>query len=174
MMEAARSSETSVDNHFTRQYIPEDNSERFQLLRFANTAVIIWKRSAVLFKYVGYKPFARVDRDIAVRINKKCNNYITAQCGDGDGTEAVRETYNAVFILNFAKSATDVQGHILRYVHKPSHVNGVWKVYYEAFECIFMPCFRKENSKIVVLGQNELKCAPVFSCEWFWQLCPFR
>jgi hypothetical protein len=27
MMEAARSSETSVDNHFTRQYIPEDNSE---------------------------------------------------------------------------------------------------------------------------------------------------
>jgi hypothetical protein len=27
MMEAARTSETSVDNHFTRQYIPEDNSE---------------------------------------------------------------------------------------------------------------------------------------------------
>jgi hypothetical protein len=26
-MEAARTSETSVDNHFTRQYIPEDNSE---------------------------------------------------------------------------------------------------------------------------------------------------
>jgi hypothetical protein len=26
-MEAARSSETSVDNYFTRQYIPEDNSE---------------------------------------------------------------------------------------------------------------------------------------------------
>jgi hypothetical protein len=28
MMEAVRSSETSVDNHFTRQYIPEDNSEQ--------------------------------------------------------------------------------------------------------------------------------------------------
>jgi hypothetical protein len=28
MMEAARTSETSVDNYFTRQYIPEDNSER--------------------------------------------------------------------------------------------------------------------------------------------------
>jgi hypothetical protein len=41
MMEAARTSETSVDNYFTRQYIPEDISERFQLLRFANTAVII-------------------------------------------------------------------------------------------------------------------------------------
>jgi hypothetical protein len=27
MMEAVCTSETSVDNHFTRQYIPEDNSE---------------------------------------------------------------------------------------------------------------------------------------------------
>jgi hypothetical protein len=27
-MEAVRTSETSVDNYFTRQYIPEDNSER--------------------------------------------------------------------------------------------------------------------------------------------------
>jgi hypothetical protein len=27
MTEAARTSETSVDNYFTRQYIPEDNSE---------------------------------------------------------------------------------------------------------------------------------------------------
>jgi hypothetical protein len=27
MMEAVRTSETSVDNQFTRQYIPEDNSE---------------------------------------------------------------------------------------------------------------------------------------------------
>jgi hypothetical protein len=29
MMEAARTSETSVDNYFTRQYIPEDNSEHY-------------------------------------------------------------------------------------------------------------------------------------------------
>jgi hypothetical protein len=28
MMEAVRTSETSVDNYFTRQYIPESNSER--------------------------------------------------------------------------------------------------------------------------------------------------
>jgi hypothetical protein len=28
MMEAGPTSETSVDNYFTRQYIPEDNSER--------------------------------------------------------------------------------------------------------------------------------------------------
>jgi hypothetical protein len=27
MMVAGRTSETAVDNHFTRQYIPEDNSE---------------------------------------------------------------------------------------------------------------------------------------------------
>jgi hypothetical protein len=27
MMEAVRTSEKSVDNYFTRQYIPEDNSE---------------------------------------------------------------------------------------------------------------------------------------------------
>jgi hypothetical protein len=27
MMEAVRTSETSIDNYFTRQYIPEDNSE---------------------------------------------------------------------------------------------------------------------------------------------------
>jgi hypothetical protein len=27
MMDAVRTSETSVDNHFTQQYIPEDNSE---------------------------------------------------------------------------------------------------------------------------------------------------
>jgi hypothetical protein len=27
MIEAARTSETSVDNHFTRQYIPEDNPD---------------------------------------------------------------------------------------------------------------------------------------------------
>jgi hypothetical protein len=29
MIEAARTSETSVDNYFTRQYIPEDKYERY-------------------------------------------------------------------------------------------------------------------------------------------------
>jgi hypothetical protein len=32
MMEAARTSETSVDNHFTRQYNPEDSSEHPKIL----------------------------------------------------------------------------------------------------------------------------------------------
>jgi hypothetical protein len=35
MMEAVRTSETSVDNHFTRQYNPEDSSER-DLINLAN------------------------------------------------------------------------------------------------------------------------------------------
>jgi hypothetical protein len=30
-MEAVRTSETSVDNHFTRQYNPEDNSEQLMI-----------------------------------------------------------------------------------------------------------------------------------------------
>jgi hypothetical protein len=33
MMESARTSETSVDNYFTRQYIPKDNSELHTLRR---------------------------------------------------------------------------------------------------------------------------------------------
>jgi hypothetical protein len=35
MMEAVRTSETSVDNHFTRQYNPEDSSEQnvYHILR---------------------------------------------------------------------------------------------------------------------------------------------
>jgi hypothetical protein len=38
MMEAARTSETSVNNYFTRQYIPEDNSELQSLNKLqANT-----------------------------------------------------------------------------------------------------------------------------------------
>jgi hypothetical protein len=32
MMEAVRTSEASVDNHFTRQYNPEDNSEHIDVI----------------------------------------------------------------------------------------------------------------------------------------------
>jgi hypothetical protein len=38
MTEAVRTSETSVDNHFTRQYIPEDNSEHHKFAYFAKVA----------------------------------------------------------------------------------------------------------------------------------------
>jgi hypothetical protein len=38
MMEAVRTSETSVDNDFTRKYIPEDNSEHHRIyLYICNT-----------------------------------------------------------------------------------------------------------------------------------------
>jgi hypothetical protein len=33
-MEAVRTSETSVDNHFTRQYNPEDSSEHYNVVDF--------------------------------------------------------------------------------------------------------------------------------------------
>jgi hypothetical protein len=38
-MEAVRTSETSVDNHFTRQYIPEDNSLMMEAVRTSETSV---------------------------------------------------------------------------------------------------------------------------------------
>jgi hypothetical protein len=31
LMQAVRTSETLVDNYFTRQYIPEDNSEQYMI-----------------------------------------------------------------------------------------------------------------------------------------------
>jgi hypothetical protein len=44
MREAARISETSVDNYFTRQYIPEDNSElhtrRRENMKYHNVSCI--------------------------------------------------------------------------------------------------------------------------------------
>jgi hypothetical protein len=39
-MEAVRTSETSVDNHFTRQYNPEDNSEHPNERYFGNKLVV--------------------------------------------------------------------------------------------------------------------------------------
>jgi type IV secretory pathway component VirB8 len=42
MMEAARTSETSVDNYFTRQYIPEDESELHTRRRENLKSHIIW------------------------------------------------------------------------------------------------------------------------------------
>jgi hypothetical protein len=41
MMEAERTSETAVDNYFTRQYIPEDKSEVYQT--YLTTQVLLGK-----------------------------------------------------------------------------------------------------------------------------------
>jgi hypothetical protein len=51
MMEAARTSETSVDNYFTRQYIPEDNSE--QIMKLSHYVLIISSMSLLfMFCYI--------------------------------------------------------------------------------------------------------------------------
>jgi hypothetical protein len=43
LMEAVRTSGTSVDNNFTRQYIPEDNSEQLQSLPNSKTWFFVTK-----------------------------------------------------------------------------------------------------------------------------------
>jgi hypothetical protein len=45
MMEAVRTSETSVDNHFTRQYNPEDSSEQHRSGRFLINMVASRRRA---------------------------------------------------------------------------------------------------------------------------------
>jgi hypothetical protein len=52
MMEAVRTSETSVDNHFTRQYIPEDNSEH----QVSNTLISVCLCDIVKLNSVAHKP----------------------------------------------------------------------------------------------------------------------
>jgi hypothetical protein len=50
MMEAVRTSETSVDNHFTRQYIPEDNSE---LILCSDVTTLVGLSLTPLFPFRG-------------------------------------------------------------------------------------------------------------------------
>jgi hypothetical protein len=49
MMEAVCTSATSVDNHFTRQYIPEDKSEHLSLYLFATVVRVHTRNVIVLF-----------------------------------------------------------------------------------------------------------------------------
>jgi hypothetical protein len=60
MMEAVRTSETLVDNHFTWQYIPEDNSEhhtrrcenlKSHFIGFNHT----WSSSVINYAYIKYE-----------------------------------------------------------------------------------------------------------------------
>jgi hypothetical protein len=57
MMEAVRTSETSVDNHFTRQYIPEDNSEhhtrcRENLKSHKSLLILLWYKCFCLVSFI--------------------------------------------------------------------------------------------------------------------------
>jgi hypothetical protein len=51
MMEAVRTSETSVDNHFTRQYIPEDNSQHHTRRR-ENLKSQTFYKLVVIFRFL--------------------------------------------------------------------------------------------------------------------------
>jgi hypothetical protein len=57
MMEAVRTSEMSVDNHFTRQYNPEDNSEhdtrRRENLKSHKFTVFVFSRALISILAVG-------------------------------------------------------------------------------------------------------------------------
>jgi hypothetical protein len=56
MMEAVRTSETSVDNHFTRQYNPEDSSEHHTRRREnlkSHEAKVMYRPTLLQFKYDG-------------------------------------------------------------------------------------------------------------------------
>jgi hypothetical protein len=67
MIEAARTPETSVDNYFTRQYIPEDKSELQNLCcRYGATSIAI---SKLLPVDIGESPFlyARICGHLVVK-----------------------------------------------------------------------------------------------------------
>jgi hypothetical protein len=64
MMEAIRTSETSVDNYFTRQYIPEDKSE-LHTRRRENLKSHIFRNSyrILVRKYFGERVFVKLTVD---------------------------------------------------------------------------------------------------------------
>jgi hypothetical protein len=70
-MEAARTSETSVDNYFTRQYISEDNSEQVRKCTLSITALT----PTVLLHYHLRKILTTVlISDNAIYFHEKCND----------------------------------------------------------------------------------------------------
>jgi hypothetical protein len=60
-MEAVRTSETSVNNHFTRQYIPENNSEnRLTVLMYVNMTGTDKKNTLFYWKITNTRCFKNV------------------------------------------------------------------------------------------------------------------
>jgi hypothetical protein len=64
MMEAVRTSETSVDNHFTRQYNPEDSSEQVSSGVYANKQA---KRENSVLKLISKRSTSDL---CSIRVNK--------------------------------------------------------------------------------------------------------
>jgi hypothetical protein len=91
-MEAVRTSETSVDNYFTLQYIPEDNSEqhtrRLEDLKCHLTVKCLcgeledaggcWKMLGALYSFVIKLQFVRINRNVrnCLIVTKKLHKQI--------------------------------------------------------------------------------------------------
>jgi hypothetical protein len=56
MTEAARTSEMSVENYFTRQYIPEDNSENLPLCLTVHNPTVNFTFTTSAFSHVPLSP----------------------------------------------------------------------------------------------------------------------
>jgi hypothetical protein len=79
MMEAAITSETSVDNYFTRQYIPEDNSE-LHTRRRENFKSHINKQMSVMGKFCVFfevrTEFSNIIREFWIHKFKFCYSFV--------------------------------------------------------------------------------------------------
>jgi hypothetical protein len=71
MMEEVRTSETSVGNHFTQQYIPEDNSELPNIIQLRNLYL-----EATVYK-VSYKLFNKVTVQLSPTYRFKFSSPVT-------------------------------------------------------------------------------------------------
>jgi hypothetical protein len=71
MMEAVSTSETSVDNYFTQQYIPEDNSELHTRRRenLKSHSDILTLVTSLVIPYVATDDFFKVKSVYSVLIN---------------------------------------------------------------------------------------------------------
>jgi hypothetical protein len=93
IMEAARNSETSVDNYFTRQYIPEDKYE-LHTRRLENLkSHIIVRMFTILNKiFPDYQPCQLVKR----RKNRRFKDHLCPRLQDTDvSVELVRDRYKS-------------------------------------------------------------------------------
>jgi hypothetical protein len=84
-MEAARTSETSVDNHFTRQYNPEDSSEHHTRRRENLKSHILFCKQPSLKKkltlFISVKK--KLDIEVVVMIvmqSKTSTTHIVSKC----------------------------------------------------------------------------------------------
>jgi hypothetical protein len=119
MIEAARTSETSVDNYFTRQYIPEDNSEqRFE----SSTSILrclVVNKLTLFFIYVNDSYWDRTPDHSSTRLIRKLQGHQIYPLLDilyGNGMEVTFRTCEK-FLIKLTKedNLTPVQSEIKPY-----------------------------------------------------------